>query len=237
MKQTTTNAKDAAVARVLKSKQGMADIQDEEFWKLALKCTPYSLLTPEKFYNLYETINYIVSAKVPGDIVECGVWHGGAMMMTAYILGSHGVSDRDIYLYDTFSGFTERSEHDMRFDGRPLGAPKYANFKARVEANLAQTGYPSKRIHLVEGDVHDTVRSERHEAIAMLRLDTDTYSSTLHELNQLYRRVVQGGVICIDDYGYSFGCRKAFHEFFDGRDRLLWQRPNRSARTAVKLTA
>jgi len=79
------------------------------------------------------------------------------------------------------------------------------------------------------------VKPANHRQIALLRLDTDTYASTLHELNALYDRIVTGGVLIIDDYGYSRGCREAVDEFFSTRPPLFLQRPNAGARAAIKV--
>ena len=214
----------------------MHDVEDNLFWELHRKCAPYSLLTPEKFYDLYCAMTYICLRSLPGDVVECGVWKGGAVMLAAEILRYHAREDVDIYLYDTFEGFVERSEVDVTaVGGREIGRARHANFMTEVRANIAKTGYPLSRVHFIAGDVRQTVKRGGHKEIALLRLDTDTYASTLHELVSLYDHVVSGGVLIIDDYGYSRGCRAATDEFFADRPKLLFNRPNSGARSAIKL--
>src|SRR5260370_10695337 len=90
-----------------------------------------------------------------------------------------------------------------------------------VRANLASTGYPAEKCHFVKGDVLKTLPCEEPRHIAILRLDTDWYESTLHELTHLYPRLSHGGVLIIDDYGHWQGCRKAVEEFFRKRGPLL----------------
>lgn len=226
--------KDVAPALAQKGSPPLLDLEDDEFWSLVERCSPISLLTAEKFYNLYTALHYICDNDIEGDIIECGVWKGGAMLMAAEVLAARRVLDRDIYLYDTYSGFVERSDCDVAYDGREIGKVSYPDFIDQVRKNFNDSSYTRQRIHFVQGDVHETVRADRHQRIALLRLDTDTYSSTLHELRELYDRVETGGVLIIDDYGYSRGCRRAVEEFFATRKRPFLQRPNKGCRTAIK---
>src|SRR3546814_20196075 len=77
---------------------------------------------------------------------------------------------------------------------------------------MARTSYPRKNVHFVEGKVEETVPEHTPDTIALLRLDTDWYSSTKHELHHLSPRLAQGGVLIIDDYGHWAGCRRARSE-------------------------
>lgn len=90
-------------------------------------------------------------------------------------------------------------------------------------------------IHFIQGEVRQTIDPRNHTTVAVLRLDTDTYASTLHELTALYDKVCRGGVPTIDDYGYSRGCWQVVDEFFQGRPAVFFQRPNQGARIAIKL--
>jgi len=213
----------------------LPDVDDALFRALHARASPFSLLTPEKFYNLYTAIHYVCDRQVPGDIIECGVWKGGAVLMAADVLAHRGMLNYEIFLYDTFAGFVERSDNDVTASGKEIGKVKYKNFIHETRCNLALSSYPAEKFHFVPGDVRETVKPENHRHIALLRLDTDTYASTLHELDSLFEKVVTGGVLIIDDYGYSRGCREAVDEFFSTRPRLFLQRPNSGARTAIKV--
>jgi hypothetical protein len=96
-------------------------------------------------------------------------------------------------------------------------------------------GYPAERIHYHAGLVQDTIPEQAPERIALLRLDTDWYESTRHELAHLYDRVPSGGVIIVDDYDYWEGSRQAVDEFLAARGAHLLLVPVDSARVAVKL--
>jgi hypothetical protein len=184
---------------------------------------PYTMTSVEKVMGLVRAVQYVVKNRIPGDFVECGVWRGGSMMTVALALRSLGETDRDLYLYDTFTGMPPPSGHDKRYDGTTashliaVGGPNarilaYASLED-VQANLGVTGYPAERIHYVQGRVEETIPATVSQRIAMLRLDTDWYESTLHELEQLYPRLEKNGVLIIDDYGHWRGSQQATDEY------------------------
>jgi O-methyltransferase len=180
----------------------------------------------DKIYPIIGATRHVVQSNIPGAIVECGVWRGGMMMAAALTLKSLGRMDRDIYLCDTFAGMVEPTEHDRDVRGnlaevRFKEAPKqgavvdwcYASL-ADVKNNMQSTGYSPQRIHYVEGKVEDTLPQGAPEKIAVLRLDTDWYESSIHEMVHLYPRLQRGGVLILDDYGFWQGSRKATDEYF-----------------------
>jgi hypothetical protein len=173
---------------------------------------------------MINAVTYITKNKIPGDIAECGVWRGGSMMVAAATLLSLGDTSRSLYLYDTYEGMSEPSEKDKSFDGVLAGdklkqsAPQsgywcYASIED-VRANILSTGYPQEKIHLIKGKVEETIPQTMPPDLAILRLDTDWYESTLHELNHLYPLLHENGILIIDDYGYWQGARKAVDEYF-----------------------
>jgi hypothetical protein len=104
-----------------------------------------------------------------------------------------------------------------------------------VRRNLLGTGYPTDRLHFVKGKVEDTIPGETPEQIALLRLDTDWYGSTKHEMQHLYPLVAQGGVLIVDDYGHWQGARSAVDEYLATNGiHLLLNRTDASGRLAIK---
>jgi hypothetical protein len=103
-----------------------------------------------------------------------------------------------------------------------------------VRAGMAQVGYPAERVHYHPGLVEETIPAAAPERIALLRLDTDWYASTKHELDHLYDRVQSGGVVIIDDYDYWDGARKAVDEFIAAAGARLLLAPMGSGRITVK---
>jgi O-methyltransferase len=174
------------------------------------RALPFTMTGVPRLQALVEAVRYCERRKIPGAFAECGVWRGGSVLAMILTLEALGTSDRDIYLYDTFEGMTEPTEHDVspidppaletwrRAEGgseRPwsrLFDPETFNREA-VRATLVETGYPEERLHLVAGAVEDTLPGGAPEALALLRLDTDWYESTRHELVHLYPRLAPAG--------------------------------------------
>jgi hypothetical protein len=205
---------------------------------------PYTMTGNAKLHALITATRYIHDHAVPGAVVECGVWRGGSMQAVARTLDMAGDHSRELYLFDTFEGMPEPSDHDQRHDGRSAArllatsdrsASVWAHASLEdVREGFAQVPYPAERVHFVQGPVEETVPDQAPEQIALLRLDTDWYESTKHELDHLYPRLVSGGVLILDDYGYWKGARKATDEWLERTgERLLLTRIN-TGRIAVK---
>jgi O-methyltransferase len=213
----------------------------------------YSMTNFNRQAALIEAVRHIERRQIRGAFVECGVWRGGSVLAMLRTLLSLGVTDRDIYLYDTFEGMTEPTEADVSaYHGSALSAWKVAQGKGErvwkeffnesyfneedVRRLLVSTGYPAERLHFVKGPVEQTIPSIVPDAIALLRLDTDWYESTRHEMQHLYPLLPQGGALIIDDYGHWDGCRKAIDEFFSTGHTppILLNRVDYSCRVGVK---
>lgn len=188
----------------------------------------FTMTSSERLWSLINAVRHVVDNQITGDFVECGVWRGGSVMAMAQELSSLGVSDRQIWLYDTFSGMTAPTAEDVEAgsgvtaetmlgetivgDGDNVwcvaGLPD-------VQANVFSTGYPTEKFTFVEGDVARTLRETIPKNISLLRLDTDWYESTRVELEVLYPLLSVGGVCIFDDYGHWQGARKAVDEYFE----------------------
>jgi O-methyltransferase len=218
---------------------------DEADKDLYRRVGPYTMTTPPRVYALVRAVEYVVARGVPGAIVECGVWRGGSMMAAALTLLRLGAPERELYLYDTFAGMPPPSDVDTTRSGEradDLLAEADDDSHIWAIASLADvreavlsTGYPEQSIHFVEGLVEETVPATAPEEIAFLRLDTDWYSSTRHELEHLYTRLAPGGVLILDDYGHWQGARRAVDEYLTANGiSLLLNRVDGTARIAVK---
>jgi O-methyltransferase len=208
--------------------------------------TPYTMTTSAQQHCLADAIAYVAANQIPGDIVECGVWRGGSMMLAATQLIELGAATRDLWLFDTFEGMTPPSDEDRDFSGchatEILDRGDFLAEKCRayaplelVAANLASTGYPRALCHFVKGPVEETLPNSAPASIAILRLDTDWYRSTKHELVHLFPRLSSGGILIVDDYGHWQGARKAVDEYFaECGIRVDLQRIDHGARCVVK---
>jgi O-methyltransferase len=206
-----------------------------------------TMTSPERIVSLAQAVTYVVENRIPGAFVECGVWRGGSMMVAAYILLSLGVTDRELYLFDTFEGMAPPGTLDVAYSGK-LAADILARTPRKegdsywciasiedVRTNLLSTRYPAERIHLVKGRVEDTVPAAAPAAIALLRLDTDWYESTEHDLRHLYPRLARGGVTIIDDYGHWKGAKQAVDDFLRSQaPRPLLHRIDYTGRSFIK---
>ena len=221
-----------------------ADLSDADR-AIALRVSPYTLTGPERRASLLQAVDHIVHHRIEGSIVECGVWRGGSMMAVALALQARADAQRELYLYDTFEGMSEPTEADRAFGGETAQAQLARTARGEgvwceagiedVQANLASTGYAKGLVHFVQGKVEDTIPATLPGRIALLRLDTDWYESTRHELQHLYPLLQPGGVLIIDDYGHWQGARKAVDEYFAGGPASLYlHRVDYTARLLVK---
>lgn len=208
-----------------------------------------SMTSQVRMVSLLRAIDYIVQNRIEGDIVECGVWKGGSMMLVAKRLMQLNDSTRNLYLFDTYEGMSSPGDKDVS-----LLDNKHANSLLEktdrlagnnvwcyssldeVKGNLASTQYPASRMFFIKGKVEDTLPEPSIGKIALLRLDTDWYESTKHELETLYDNLASGGVLIIDDYGHWSGSRKAVDEFIEKRQlKIFLNRIDYTGRLAIKM--
>lgn len=221
-------------------------LEDEEFMELYELCRPHTVTSMERMYALHRAALWVARRGLEGAVVECGVLAGGSMMLAALTLRRAGDGERDLWLYDTFSGMEEPGPEDESVFGlRPWHRWRRRQEEGHnrwgyapldeVRANMERTGYPRERIRYVQGRVQDTLPERRPERVALLRLDTDWYDSTRHELRHLYPLLVPGGVLIVDDYGHWEGARRAVDEYLDEVEpRPFLHRIDYTGRMAVK---
>ncbi|MEU6718035.1 TylF/MycF/NovP-related O-methyltransferase [Nonomuraea sp. NPDC046802] len=213
---------------------------------------PYTMTGLSRLHALMIAVRHIVVAGIPGAFAECGVWRGGSVRAIATTLLRLGITDRTLYLFDTFSGMTDPGEEDVSaFDGRAIDLWEKAKKngerlagdtfrdeivnESAVRSIVLSSGYPESRVHTVRGPVEETLPGQAPAQLALLRLDTDFYQSTKHELQTLYPRLAPGGVLIVDDYGHWQGARQAVDEYFAALgEPILLTRVDYTCRLAVK---
>lgn len=220
--------------------------QDADFMCIYANCKDYTMTSKERMYALYTSVKYIIHNDIRGDFVECGVWKGGSAMIIAHTLLALHIYDRRILLYDTYSGMTSPHDNEHKLLKPSLRALEkwhknqeadhnawcYASL-AEVKKNMHLTQYPQSQIIYIEGDVKKTLPQSTPSPIALLRLDTDWYASTKHELTHLYPLLSAHGVLIIDDYGDWSGAQDAVDEYFSDK-KILLNRVDRSGRVGIK---
>lgn len=226
----------------------VANELEAEFLAMYQSCRPFTMTSIERMYAAHKAAQYVVQQGIPGAIVECGVWKGGSTMMLVKTLMALGVTDREVYLYDTYEGMPEPSDKDRDLSGtsaQNTWAENQTNTVnewcysplEEVQRNLYSTGYPPEKIHFVKGKVEDTIPATLPGGIAVLRLDTDWFESTYHELVHLYPLLSEAGVLIVDDYGHWKGAREAVDQYFaEHHVKMLLSRIDYTGRIGLKLT-
>lgn len=200
---------------------------DSEAVAIIQSVTPYTMIGRDRLYALIQGVRHISKHKIEGAVVECGVWRGGAMGAAALTLKSLGET-RAMYLFDTFEGMSIPTEEDKTFGGgdameeflqKRTGEESSDWCMASLEdvqANLSTLGLDINDFRFVKGMVEDTIPAQSPQGnIALLRLDTDWYKSTKHEMEHLFPKLVTGGVLIIDDFGDWEGARQAVEEYLE----------------------
>lgn len=209
---------------------------------------PYTMTSDQRVAALCDAVRYVVTNRISGAIVECGVWKGGSMMAVARTLLELGDRTRDLHLFDTFEGMTAPTGEDVALTGETAADLMAASTDredaesvwcraplAVVRQAMASVGYDGSKIHYIKGRVEDTVPAAAPERIALLRLDTDWYESTRHEMIHLFPRLCVGGVLILDDYGHWLGARRAVDDYVREHNvPLFLQKIDYTGRYAVK---
>jgi hypothetical protein len=208
--------------------------EDHEFKRIWDRASPYTMISPERGYALYLATRHIIENQIPGAFVECGVWRGGSAMIIVLTLKALGITGRDVIVCDSFNGMTKPSKSDSDHGGMSGAALLEKDVVTRenslvgaiaseeeVSANIQSCGYSPRRIRLIRGDVRQTLSYSQTGPIALLRLDTSCYDSIRAEMVELYPRVVEGGVVLIDNYGHWAGARRAVDEYFSEQKARL----------------
>ncbi len=234
-------------ARKLRSiRKSMPDLPATDL-EIIEQVLPFTMLSPDRLYAFMQACRHVNHAGIPGALVECGVWKGGAVMSALLTLRAEGQTSREVYLYDTFEGMPMPGDQDCHCDGAAIresfesrrvgdeGSDWCRGEQDEVTRNVLGTEYPAERIHFVKGKVEETIPATTPPQIAVLRLDTDWYESTRHELEHLYPLLSPGGVLIIDDYGHWAGARKAVDEYFQEHSiPMLLHRTDYTGRVGIK---
>ena len=214
--------------------------EEYEIIKLGMQ---YSMASWERLYANLNSIKYLINSQIEGSIVECGVWRGGSMLTMLKTLKQYSVTNRDIYLYDTFTGMSAPSKEDGNFAHK-----KFKELQTGVEesnwccadlcdvkSTIKLADYPQEKIHFIKGKIEDTVPNTMPDRISLLRVDMDWHDPTLHSLTYLYPKVEPGGVIILDDYGHWEGCKLAVDRFLEENNiHILLNRIDYTGRVGIK---
>jgi O-methyltransferase len=165
--------------------------------------------------NIRECVEAVIADEVPGDLVETGVWRGGATIYMRAILAAHGVTDRRVWLADSFEGLPPPDESRFPHDAGDVlyTSEALAVTVDQVKDNFRRYGLLDDQVQFLPGWFEETMPTAPIDEIAVLRLDGDMYSSTIVVLQALYDKVRPGGFVILDEYVDIAACRQATEDF------------------------
>lgn len=165
--------------------------------------------------NIQYCVEEVIKNKIPGDLIETGVWRGGAAIFMRAILKIYGITDRKVWVADSFEGLPRPDEKTYPHDK----GDKHYTYKElavsleRVKSNFQKYGLLDEQVTFLKGWFKDTLSCAPIQKLAVARLDGDMYESTTDALKNLYHKLSPGGFLIIDDYGTAAGCKAAVYDF------------------------
>jgi hypothetical protein len=173
------------------------------------------MVSYERLVTLYEHVAYLERNHLPGALVECGVWKGGASGLMALANLREGDERRPLHLFDSFQGLPAANPSIDGAGSTDLTGQLTAEMTSVSTLIIDRIGYPASQVTIHPGWFADTLEAAQPQVgpIALLRLDGDWYESTMIALESFYDSVVPGGIVAIDDYGHWEGCRRAVDLF------------------------
>ena len=203
-------------------------------------CFGYTMIGHKRLENIQLLIEDILKNNIQGDVIECGAWRGGSAIFMRAILKRYGVTDRIVWVADSFEGMpkpkVDINAADMGWDYSHVEYLKVS--LDQVKANFAKFDLLDNQVRFLKGWFCDTLPTTPIERIALLRLDGDLYESTMDCLKALYRRLSPGGYVIIDDYNAWEPCKKAVTDFRNEHEitaemnkiddcAVYWRRPDK----------
>jgi len=181
---------------------------------VALRCRD-TLIGLKRLNNIKECIEIVISDNIKGDLIETGVWRGGACIFMKAVLVANNIKNRKIYVADSFEGLPKPTTEKYPADkGNKLyTCISLAVSKKDVESNFRKYGLLDDNIVFLKGWFKDTLPTAPIDKLAILRLDGDMYESTMDALVNLYPKLSIGGFCIIDDYGAWPECKKAVDDY------------------------
>ncbi len=170
--------------------------------------------------NIQACVEDIIERGVPGDLIETGVWRGGALIFMRAVLKAHNVRDRRVWGADSFRGLPMPDAARFPADEGDV-THTYQELAVSLDevcANFEKYGLLDEQVRFLQGWFRETLPSAPVEELSLIRLDGDMYESTYVALESLYPKLSRGGYLIVDDYGAVPTCRKAVHDFRQAHD-------------------
>jgi O-methyltransferase len=175
-----------------------------------------TMIGMQRLTSLQRCVEAVINEDIPGDLIECGVWRGGACIMMRAVLAIYGEEERCVWVADSFAGVPRPdkgnyiADENVRLD---LDADVLEVSETAVKANFKRYGLLDDRVRFLAGWFKDTLPAAPIDQLALMRLDGDLYESTVQALDSLYPRLSIGGFCIIDDYHAISACRQAVTDY------------------------
>lgn len=187
-----------------------SEIEEGQYWP----ARAHTMIGRRRLKNFRTAIETVIKERVPGDILEAGVWRGGASIYARGVLKGFNVTDRSVYVADSFQGLPKPDQRYPADQGDEHWNIDFLKVSLeQVKANFSAYDLLDEQVVFVEGFFEETLPNLPIDALSVLRLDGDMYSSTIQVLETLYRKVSPGGFVIIDDYNALANCREAVDDF------------------------
>jgi O-methyltransferase len=175
-----------------------------------------TMIGMQRLTSLQRCVETVLAEDIPGDLVECGVWRGGASILMRAVLAAYGDETRRVWLADSFAGVPPPDTANYKAD-KGIRLDRYAGVlavsEAEVRANFERYELLDDQVRFLPGWFKDTLHDAPIDRISVLRLDGDLYESTIQALDALYPRLSTGGFCIIDDYHAIDACRRAVTDY------------------------
>ena len=175
----------------------------------------HTMIGQKRMSNIRQLLEQVLANNVPGDLIETGVWRGGACIYMRAILMAYGISDRTVWVADSFQGLPPPNPEKYPADeGDEFSTySELAVSMEEVKTNFERYGLLDGNVAFLKGWFKDTLPEAPIDRLAILRMDGDMYESTIDALDNLYHKVSTMGFVIVDDYRVVEGCRKAVDDF------------------------
>lgn len=180
--------------------------------------TAHTMIGLKRLNNIQACVEYVVNNKIPGDLIETGVWRGGAVIFMRSLLKALNVTDRLVWVADSFEGVPPPNveKYPLDFDSRLHEESSKSILSVsldQVKTNFKSYDLLDDQVRFLKGLFKDTLPSAPIEKISVLRMDGDLYESTMDSLTNLYSKLSVGGFVIVDDYGVIPACNQAVNHF------------------------
>jgi hypothetical protein len=175
----------------------------------------FTMIGINRLENVRACVEDVLINKVPGDLIEAGVWRGGAVIFMRALLAAHSADDRIVFAADSFEGLPPPDGTNYPIDaGHNFHLIPFLSVPLdQVKSNFAKFGLLDEQVQFVEGWFSDTLPSLSDHMWSVIRLDADLYESTINALDNLYPNLSAGGYLIVDDYGSVEPCRQAVEDY------------------------